>query len=753
MAEISGYADKWSVSSNETIKFMVSCDGRYSAQLVRLRQPDVGPLGEAFSPVPVDAPCNRTYNGRSQSIPIGSLCVVPLERHHLELETSFTLMAYIRPTTPRKGRQAIIGTWAEHTRTGYGLEIGDDCSLQLVIGNSHDAPLVISTGVPMTCRWYLIAAAYDAKSGIASLWQEPLKGHEFHNEDSCDLHISTSAYPNGASGLLTIGAWNLGPSADPSAWGGLRFGNHFNGCVDRPRWARRYLSRPELDQLDSNPCCLDFTNDLVAAWDFERDISTDDISDTGPNQLNGFTINQPARAVPGHNWSGNTTDWRTAPQEYGAIHFHDDDLVDAAWQMDFSFSPSQGMQSGIYCVHLTSGAHSFWIPFVIRPAYNASGASVALLLPTATYGAYQNHRARFSSLANERLHGRLNVIDATDMMLIASPEMGLSTYDLHSDGSGVIYASRLRPACNVRPNGRLWNFNVDLLIVSWLERLGIGYDVLTDEDLHRCGGVILSPYRAVVTGSHPEYASLQMLDAIEGYVRDGGRLMYLGGNGFYWRIAYHPKKQGVIEIRRLEGVRAWDMEPGGSHMSFTGERGGLWRRIGRAPQCIVGVGFVGQGFDRSSYFRRTPSASDPRIAWAFAGIDNDIIGAYGLLQGGAAGIEIDATDCALGTPSHALVLARSENHSNTYELASEEVLVPHGATDGLISPDIRAEIVFYEMPGGGAVFSVGSIAYAGSLGWNNFENDIFHLTTNVLQRFIDEAPFVMPVNSRRRHTG
>jgi N,N-dimethylformamidase len=130
----------------------------------------------------------------------------------------------------------------------------------------------------------------------------------------------------------------------------------------------------------------------------------------------------------------------------------------------------------------------------------------------------------------------------------------------------------------------------------------------------------------------------------------------------------------------------------------------------------------------------------------FEGIDEELIGNFGFLQGGAAGLEIDAVDARLGTPPHALVVARSENHSNTYELVAEEVLVPHGATDAIINPDIHADMTFFETPNGGAVFSTGSIAYAGSLAWNGFDNNVFRLTTNVLNRFKDAAPFVMPGN-------
>lgn len=41
-----------------------------------------------------------------------------------------------------------------------------------------------------------------------------------------------------------------------------------------------------------------------------------------------------------------------------------------------------------------------------------------------------------------------------------------------------------------------------------------------------------------------------MWNAIDTFQKEGGRHMYLGGNGFYWRIAYHAELPGVIENRR-----------------------------------------------------------------------------------------------------------------------------------------------------------------------------------------------------------
>jgi N,N-dimethylformamidase len=742
MMRVMAYADRWSVAPGETVRFMVSCIGgvRYTAQIVRLKQPEAGPLATPFAPEPVAAPCNGIHAGRRQTIPIGSFAVVPAHAA-LAILGSFTLCAYVLPTTPKKGRQAIMGTWCEQEQMGYGLEIGDDGALALRIGSGRGV-CVISSGVPMRRRWYLAAAAYDAERGTATLWQEPLSRHEFHTERPVVIRASALS-PAAEATPLSFAAWRNGPAAGPSAWGGLAFAQHFNGRIDAPRLARSALDRAAIDTFVGAPQSIG--GELVGAWDFGRDIATEIIRDVGPHRLDGVTVNLPTRAVRGHNWKGSVTDWTRAPEEYAAVHFHDDDLVDACWAPDFEFTAPSDLRSGVYAAKLTAEGFDFWVPFFVRPPQGRPRSRVAYLAATATYTAYLNNRFRYMSLAPERYQGRLLVMDAIDQLLIEFPEMGPSTYDLHSDHSGVAYSSRHRPVHNLRPTGRFWNFNIDMFIIDWLENIGGDYDVITEEDLHREGLALLKPYRVVITGSHPEYDSLEMLDALEGYLRGGGRLMYLGGNGFYWKIAHHPTRPGVIEVRRAEGgVRAWAAEPGEYHHSFTGEYGGLWRRNGRAPQRLAGVGFISQGFDKCSYYRRLPAAADPRVAWMFDGIDEELIGNFGFLQGGAAGLEIDAVDPRLGTPTHALVVARSENHSNTYELVAEEVLVPHGATDAIINPHIHADMTFFETPHGGAVFSTGSIAYAGALSWNTFDNNVFRLTTNVLNRFKDATPFVMP---------
>jgi N,N-dimethylformamidase len=653
----------------------------------------------------------------------------------------------VLPTTPAKGRQALMGSWCEASQTGYGLELDAEGALSLRLGAGPDRVVVVSTRVALSRRrWHLVAASIDAEAGTVTLWQEPLAGHDFITALPVTVTGRAGIRLGEGAAPLTFAAWRAGLADGPSCWGGFGFACHFNGRIDRPRLAAGALDRAGIGRL-----LADLPDpQVIGAWDFSADIAGETIQDRGPWRLDGVTVNLPTRAMRGHNWTGAVMAWTQAPEQYGAIHFHDDDLVDACWEPDFSFTVPAELRSGVYAAKLSADGFVFWVPFFVRPPRGSVRAPVAFLASTATYTAYLNYRARYVSLIGERYQGRLMVMDGIDQLLIEFPEMGLSTYDRHSDGSGVAYSSRHRPVTNQRPNGRHWNFNIDLFIIDWLEKFGDGYDVVTEEDLAREGLDLLAPYRVVLTGCHPEYDSRAMLDALEAYLRRGGRLMYLGGNGFYWRIAHHPTRDGVIEVRRAEGgVRAWDTEPGEAHHSFTGEYGGLWRRNARAPQRLVGVGFISQGFDKCSHYRRQPAAADPRIAWALDGIADELLGNFGVLQGGAAGLEIDAVDRYLGTPAHALVIGRSENHSNTYELVSEEVMLPHGATDATINPDIHADLVFFETPEGGAVFSTGSIAYAGSLSWNGFDNNLCRLTTNILNRFKDPTPFVMPAPPER----
>ena len=265
---------------------------------------------------------------------------------------------------------------------------------------------------------------------------------------------------------------------------------------------------------------------------------------------------------------------------------------------------------------------------------------------------------------------------------------------------------------------------------------------ISDEDLHYEGASVLEGYDVFITSTHHEYWSKEMWDALDAFKKRGGRIMYLGANAWYWRVAFHSSIPGVMEVRRAEGgIRAWAAEPGEYYHSFTGEYGGLWRRSGKPPQMMAGTGFSAQGFDVASYFRKAPDSSNERAKFIFEGVPEEIIGDFGLIGDGAAGLELDRADPLLGTPPNTLVLASSEDHSPVYMVVLEEIFINAPGMCGGEHPLVRADMVFFETPSGGAVFSSSSISWAGSLSHNNYENNVSKITENVLRRFLEPRKF------------
>jgi N,N-dimethylformamidase len=69
------------------------------------------------------------------------------------------------------------------------------------------------------------------------------------------------------------------------------------------------------------------------------------------------------------------------------------------------------------------------------------------------------------------------------------------------------------------------------------------------------------------------------------------------------------------------------------------------------------------------------------------------------------------------------------------------MLVSTPGMGGHESELVRADITFHETQNGGAVWSTGSIAWAGSLAHNNYQNNVSRMTKNVLKRFVNPKPF------------
>ena len=74
-------------------------------------------------------------------------------------------------------------------------------------------------------------------------------------------------------------------------------------------------------------------------------------------------------------------------------------------------------------------------------------------------------------------------------------------------------------------------------------------------------------------------------------------------------------------------------------------------------------------------------------------------------------------------------------------MTPEDLLDPTPGISGTETNHIRSEMVLYKTINNGAVFSVGSIAWAGSMVFNNYKNDISKITKNVLDEFLKNKVF------------
>ena len=732
MLKIVGYPDRYSVAPGEPIAFQISLEegDSYAARIVRVVNGDSNPAGPGLDLPHLPSGVDGRYPGKIRRADAGSYLVAE-DVPALGQDSAFTFRALIWPTLLARPGQVLAAQWDAATQGGFMLAI-DDGQLTLVVGDGLGSVRRTSLAARMLDRkWYDVTLTVDPRAGRFSLGQTALQT-DFGITDSGEREDALPLLPRPAAAPLYLAG---APEADGT------IGGHFNGKIEAPAF-------------------LDGKQRIIAAWDFSDGIRTTQATDTGPFRRHGRLVNLPARGMKGARWTGEHHSWQAAPREYAAVHFHEDDLYDAGWPADIVWTVPEDAKSGAYALHLTCGEtdaqamRETYIPFFIRPprrAANGSRPKLAFLAPTCSYMAYANHGEHITVRGVERLMGRLLHFGHQDVYLYDHPELCHSLYDKHADGSGVCYSSRMRPNINCAPRYHSWlggdgsslyQYNADTHLFGWLAHHGFEYDIITDEDLHRDGYTLIQDYQVILTGSHPEYHSTAMWDAMKAWLDRGGRLMYMGGNGWYWRIAFHDELPGVIEVRRAEdGIRSWEAEPGEYYHSFSGEYGGLWRRCGRPPNVMAGIGFVAQGFDVSTYYRRAPDAENPRVRFIFDGVADEVIGDFGLIGGGAAGIELDCINRLLGSPPNILRLASSEDHSPLMLLVNEEFTATLPNLGGDQNERVRADLSFFETPAGGAVFATGSIAWIGSLPWNGYENNVSTITLNTLRRFLDPAPF------------
>jgi N,N-dimethylformamidase len=248
-----------------------------------------------------------------QSVVPGSYGVANLG-DALERLGSLTVIATICPTRIGGEGRPILSAFSTHG-SGFGLAVDKDGAACASISGS-DGVTSVSTGVAVPDgTWARVWMTWNATASAVTVGQQAL----VRGRPSGQGILVTSRH---GGPMLAGGPHDLIGASEAD---GRRV--TFNGRIERPMLFDRVLDASEMARAMQG----ELLPGLVACWDFSREISGTRIIDNGPHRFHGTVQNMPTRAVTGSTWSGREMCWRHAPDEYAAIHFHDDDIVDCRW--------------------------------------------------------------------------------------------------------------------------------------------------------------------------------------------------------------------------------------------------------------------------------------------------------------------------------------------------------------------------------------------------------------------------------------
>jgi len=757
-----GYSTKHTVRPGDEIEFKVSSfiDAETSVQLVRVINGDsLSKYREHFKTEYIPSSFEGKIQVDNQELQLGSYIHID-NAEKLNSLKQFAIGAYFYPTflpseysfpekiDPFNPPSVDIATTLEYQtlfsrfnlskKRGWALQLDKDGQLVFLQGNGNEIERYPSKIKIKTWDWSYIALSVNSEENNVTihLMETPWgAGDKFTAQNlSATLQLKNTLVQDKS---LRFAALNQGEVED-----GRTFAKPldvYTGRIQDVRIFNKTLSEIAIQNLKNKELPNELVNVQVCYWDFSEGIGTDKIYDIGKLKLNGISVNIPERAVRGVFWDKKSNEWKNDLSGYNAIHFHADDLADAEWKTNFNYTVPQDLKSGIYAAKLTQAGFDEYITFFVAPPKNKPTAKIAFWMSNFNYLAYNNVSIGVYAANNYPGHN-WNNSDNNFFEKNKTYATG-GVYNKHVDGTYYSYGSRLRPDIHMKPNGiAAYNFVADTHISGFLEKMDYEYDVITDELLDKEGYDLLDDYDLVITTTHPEYITMNEYLAVDKYLNEGGRLMYLGGNGFFWSIANHVVNPSVIESRNFSVA--------GERYLENGTRGGLMVESGVLPWSLTGVHMAGMVFAGSSSYTKTEQAKDPRASWIFDGTtEGDVFGAYGIdrVRGGAGGFEVDAINFSKGTPRNILVLAEAPDYPGTVEdvlLHQLPLSVVYHPSEG--EPITKAHMTFFETPEGGAVFTTGSIVWMGSTLETNYDNDVAIITKNVIDRFLDPTSFDQP---------
>lgn len=359
--KVMGYLDRWSVRGGDTIEVKVSTsEPEFRLDIVRF---------DRFSADP-DPSLDRvlevaeagTYPGRQQDIPVGSYAVVQGLRD-FEFAGGLTIGCWLRIGIERPAsEQGIVSRWEPSVGSGFRLVLQPDGQLAFVMATNDRSTSVRSEAPVLSDRWYLVVVRVDPGERRAVMdvrvgnrrW---LSG--WHSQRA--VEVTGNVVGGGAPFLLGAGWLEAGRTAYPIPRG------CFDGTIDRPAIWDRALTDEEVTALGDGHTGAAVWESALARWDPVQEMASDRLVDVSGHRFDGRTVNRPMRAVVGANWDGTAVSVLAAPEQYGAVRFHSDDLDDCGWTTDATIQIPRACRSGVYAVRLHAGGEVDYVPFYVRP--------------------------------------------------------------------------------------------------------------------------------------------------------------------------------------------------------------------------------------------------------------------------------------------------------------------------------------------------------------------------------------------------
>ncbi len=343
----------------------------------------------------------------------------------------------------------------------------------------------------------------------------------------------------------------------------------------------------------------------------------------------------------------------------------------------------------------------FAFPWIVAPARPC--APLAVLASNLTWNAYNSFGGRSNYIHADELPPEPTVNARLDLKRYAEAEF-LSwdaadyaplSFDRPEPFNHIPFDERLadpiegRQSCHLAP--------AEWRLLGWLEDRGLPYDYYAETQLDD-GTLDLSAYRALVSAVHPEYWTRRMYDRVKQWVfHEGGRLLYLGGNGLNCEVELEGSSMRVRNGR----IKGLDIEGVGAESRFALRH--------ESEANLLGVVFTPAGIMTGAPYRVLDAAH-----WLFDGTglkEGDLFGERSLHRrcpGGASGHETDKR--SMTSPAGTRLLAK-----------------------GLNPDDGGAEVVHFDTLHGGGVLSVGSISWVSSL---PVDDDVARITENAVRRFL-----------------